>query len=60
MTGKNDYGMAGKGWRETGGRNIWRESVGGENIEGKGLRKNISRRVERDSMAGYIGGKNCS
>ena len=78
--------MVGRGWRETGGGNIWRESIGGI-IRGKGCAKifffhclrwamvaqyssakfkkksfgpNISRRVKRDSMAGDIGGKNCS
>ena len=41
MAGKNDCGMAGKGWREhmagrgwweTGGRKIWREGVGRKRV----------------------------
>ena len=35
MAGKNDYGMAGRGWREMGGGKglagkSWREGVGGK------------------------------
>ena len=46
MAGKNDCGMAGKGWRETGGGkrvagNGWRETGGGKKLArtygGKGL-----------------------
>ena len=29
MTGKNDYGMAGKGWREYMAGNEWREDMAG-------------------------------
>ena len=46
--------MVGKGWRETGDENIWRERVGGKRVAGTYGGKRIGRKILTERVVQFF------